>query len=54
MSMQLGSGALGVPGDWSLCRRMRRAGVHFTMLDCPVVDYYPSTLWDHESPSYVD
>lgn len=45
MPMQLGSGALGVPGDWSLCRRMRRAGVRFTMLDDVVVDYYPSLLW---------
>jgi hypothetical protein len=45
MPMQLGSGALGVPGDWSLCRRMRRAGVRFTKLDDVVVDYYPSVLW---------
>ncbi len=48
MPMQLGSGALGVPGDWSLCRRMRRAGVHFTKIDDVVVDYYPSLLWDRE------
>jgi hypothetical protein len=45
MPMQLGSGALGVPGDWSLCRRMRRAGVRFVKLDDVVVDYYPSGLW---------
>jgi hypothetical protein len=45
MQMQLGSGALGVPGDWSLCRRMRRAGVRFVKLDEVVVDYYPSGLW---------
>lgn len=45
MPMQLGSGALGVPGDWSLCRRMRRAGVRFTRLEDVVVDYYPSLLW---------
>ena len=48
MPMQLGSGALGVPGDWSLCRRMRRAGVSFTKVDEVVVDYYPSLLWKHE------
>jgi Glycosyl transferase family 2 len=51
MPMQLGSGALGVPGDWSLCRRMRRAGVRFTKLDDVVVDYYPSLLWSQMSPS---
>jgi len=51
MPMQLGSGALGVPGDWSLCRRMRRAGVRFTKIDPAVVDYYPSTLWDQERSS---
>jgi len=48
MPMQLGSGALGVPGDWSLCRRMRRAGVSFTKVDEVVVDYYPSLLWKQE------
>jgi hypothetical protein len=46
MPMQLGSGALGVPGDWSLCRRMRRAGVRFAKVDDVVVDYYPSGLWN--------
>jgi|GEM_PF-700265 len=46
MPMQLGSGALGAPGDWSLCRRMRRAGVNFTKIDDVVVDYYPSLLWN--------
>lgn len=49
LPMQLGSGALGVPGDWSMCRRMRRAGVRFTKLDDVVVDYHPSRLWsEHE------
>jgi uncharacterized coiled-coil protein SlyX len=48
MPMQLGSGALGTPGDWSLCRRMLRAGVSFTKVDDVVVDYYPSRLWDPE------
>jgi Glycosyl transferase family 2 len=51
MPMQLGSGALGVPGDWSLCRRMRRAGVRFAKLDDVVVDYHPSLLWDQEKAS---
>jgi hypothetical protein len=45
MPMQLGSGALGSPADWSVCRRMRRAGVRFVKLDDVVVDYYPSGLW---------
>jgi Glycosyl transferase family 2 len=48
MPMQLGSGALGVPGDWSLCRRMLRAGVSFTKVEEIVVDYFPSLLWDQE------
>jgi Glycosyl transferase family 2 len=51
MPMQLGSGALGVPGDWSLCRRMRRAGVRFGNIDDVVVDYYPSLLWSQASAS---
>ena len=51
MPMQLGSGALGVPGDWSACRRMRRAGVRFVKLDDVVVDYYPSLLRDREQTS---
>jgi len=50
MPMQLGSGALGVPGDWSLCRRMRRAGVRFAKVDDVVVDYYPSGLWHKQRP----
>jgi hypothetical protein len=51
MPMQLGAGPLGVPGDWSLCRRMRRAGVSFTKVDDVVVDYYPSGLWRAEQAS---
>ena len=51
MPMQLGSGALGVPGDWSLCRRMRRAGVSFAKIDEVVVDYFPSQLWEREQTS---
>lgn len=30
------------PADWSLCRRMLRAGVHFGMLDEVVTDHYES------------
>jgi cellulose synthase/poly-beta-1,6-N-acetylglucosamine synthase-like glycosyltransferase len=48
MPMQLGSGALGVPGDWSLCRRMLRAGVSFAKVEEIVIDYYPSLLWDQQ------
>jgi Glycosyl transferase family 2 len=54
MPMQLGSGALGVPGDWSLCRRMRRAGVSFTKVDDVVVDYFPSLLWKREQSAEQD
>jgi hypothetical protein len=34
-----------VPNDWSLCRRMLRAGVRIGMLDRPTVEYYPSYEW---------
>jgi Glycosyl transferase family 2 len=30
------------PADWSLCRRMLRAGVRFAMLDAVVTDHYES------------
>lgn len=46
MRMQLGAGILGVPGDWSLCRRMRRSGVRFTAIEQVVTDYYPSGAWN--------
>ena len=35
----------GVPNDISLLERMLRIGVRFSMLEEPVVDYYPSQLW---------
>jgi GT2 family glycosyltransferase len=35
-----------VPNDWALANKMLRIGVRFAMLDEPVVDYYPSRLWD--------
>lgn len=34
-----------LPYDWSLCRRMLRAGVRMSMLDEEVVHYYPSRRW---------
>lgn len=37
-----------VPYDWSLCRRMMRAGVRISMLDEEVVRYYPSRAWSSE------
>jgi putative methyltransferase (TIGR04325 family) len=33
------------PYDWSLARRMLRAGVRFSMLEEEVLDYYPSRYW---------
>jgi Glycosyl transferase family 2 len=35
-----------VPNDWALANKMLRIGVRFAMLEEPVVDYYPSRLWD--------
>ena len=35
----------GIPSDWSLAERMLRIGVRFSMIDEPVVDYYPSEIW---------
>jgi hypothetical protein len=49
MPLLLGAGALGAPGDWSLCRRMCRAGARFAMIEDVVVDYYPSLLWRQDS-----
>lgn len=40
--MELADGLFGSPADWSLCRRMLRAGVSFSMLDAVVVDHYES------------
>jgi putative methyltransferase (TIGR04325 family) len=33
------------PYDWSLARRMMRAGVRFSMLEEVVLEYYPSRFW---------
>jgi hypothetical protein len=40
--MELADGLFGSPADWSLCRRMLRAGVSFSMLDAIVVDHHES------------
>jgi hypothetical protein len=42
MEMHLADEQFGYPNDWSLCRRMLRAGVRMGMVDAPVVDYHPS------------
>ncbi len=46
---ELSSALFDIPGDWSLCRRMLRAGVRFTMIDEIIADYYPSLVWDQSS-----
>ena len=43
--LELADEVFRVPYDWSLCRRMMRAGVRIAMLDEEVVDYYPSRVW---------
>jgi hypothetical protein len=40
--MELADSLFFTPADWSLCRRMLRAGVHFGMLDETVTDHYES------------
>jgi glycosyltransferase involved in cell wall biosynthesis len=42
MEMNLADELFGYANDWSLCRRMLRAGVRMGMIDVPVVDYHPS------------
>lgn len=42
--MELSVSLFGLPGDWSLCRRMLRAGVRFGMLDEVVTDHYESRM----------
>jgi hypothetical protein len=48
MELELAASLFATPSDWSLCRRMLRAGVRFTMLDDVVADYFSSatTRWD--------
>jgi hypothetical protein len=45
MELNLSDDVFDVPNDWSLCRRMLRAGVRIGMLDRPTVEYYPSYEW---------
>jgi hypothetical protein len=45
MEHNLSDEVFDVPNDWSLCRRMMRAGVRMGMVDDVVVDYYPSYEW---------
>lgn len=40
--MELANWLFHSPSDWSLCRRMLRAGVRFAMVDDVVVDHYES------------
>jgi hypothetical protein len=45
MELNLADEVFDVPNDWSLCRRMLRAGVRMGMIDTPTVEYYPSYEW---------
>jgi hypothetical protein len=45
LPLQPSDWVFGVPNDSSLLERMLRIGVRFSMLEEPVVDYYPSQLW---------
>jgi glycosyltransferase involved in cell wall biosynthesis len=45
MDLHLADEVFDVPNDWSLCRRMLRAGVRMGMIEQPTVDYYPSYEW---------
>jgi glycosyltransferase involved in cell wall biosynthesis len=50
--MELADALFSSPADWSLCRRMLRAGVRFGMLDEVVTDHYESRFGaDHREPS---
>lgn len=45
LPLQPSDWVFGVPNDSSLLERMLRIGVRFSLLEQPVVDYYPSQLW---------
>jgi hypothetical protein len=45
MELNLADDVFDVPNDWSLCRRMLRAGVRMGMIETPTVEYYPSYEW---------
>jgi Glycosyl transferase family 2 len=46
IGLELSDTVFDLPNDWSLCRRMMRAGVRIGMVDAVVTDYYPSADWD--------
>jgi hypothetical protein len=45
LPLQPSDWVFGVPNDISLLERMLRIGVRFSMIEEPVVEYYPSQLW---------
>ncbi|MBN1530833.1 MAG: glycosyltransferase family 2 protein [Thermoleophilaceae bacterium] len=49
MELNLQDELFGEPNDWSLCRRMLRAGVRMGMVDEATVDYHPSR-WGGPKP----
>jgi hypothetical protein len=49
--MELADALFGSPADWSLCRRMLRAGVRFAMLPELVVDHYQSRFGAETGPA---
>ena len=52
--MELADALFFSPADWSLCRRMLRAGVRFGMLDDVVTDHYESRLTSAQTDSPID
>jgi glycosyltransferase involved in cell wall biosynthesis len=46
--MELADALFSSPADWSLCRRMLRAGVRFGMIDEQVTDHYESRFGAEE------
>jgi hypothetical protein len=49
MEQTLSDEVFDVPNDWSLCRRMMRAGVRIGMVDAVTVDYFPSSWGRRDS-----
>ncbi|MDP9225260.1 MAG: glycosyltransferase [Actinomycetota bacterium] len=45
LPLQPSDWVFGIPNDISLLERMLRIGIRFSMIEEPVVDYYPSQLW---------
>jgi hypothetical protein len=48
--MELADALFGSPADWSLCRRMMRAGVRFAMTDAVLADHYESRFRPGAAP----